>query len=834
MIKEKIILEICDKDIVNQGLDNLLIFWNDKIKTNLSKLSDFQIIIMLIYEIDKLIEKLMKKKNIKQLDKKKEYNVTIETNINRSPSIIKRNIFEREPPPGYNFTTPCSQKNLEAHTSTSPKAIKQYDTEEKEDEKVENSYLKSRLNSSNHVYQCKFILNNIDEEEEDNNKRNIIRNNKKSATIGMSPNFGNKFIFQEELKDNNYILKTRKSKPFLNYIDIDLFFQYIAMGKHFYDNEKDNNCLIEGFCLQYQIFIFPEILIEKVIKCFNYFYELYLKKDNKIIEEKNEDDEEEKEKEKNKVEENKNDNNTNNDNNNKVEENNSENNTNKDNINKVEENNTDNNDKNLNNDDNNNKEENQNNDNFLKNINKKIKSIIIKDNIKEIPYGLIDFLYTFISLHNIYYHNELSKEVIDKIYDFLKKLSENKEIMEKCEQKIELSEIELKEYEASLKTFKPIQTISLDNKVEKNISSSDEEFNSEDEDEDKNIKKTSTYTINNINNKNKDFDINNSKSLNSDQFINLYVGDNPNKSINIVKEDKKKKEKNKKNEKEDKEKPYEFNLSKYKTQDIAIELTRISYALYSKIKIKEFLKAVFNGKEKYKLSPHICQIINRFNALSYWVIEEILAYDHSEKRAEMIVKFIRICSALKKIGNFDDCLSIITGLNNFNINKLQKTWSHIPPSEMTKYRGLRKFLSFDDNYKNMRTEISKRIEEKSFFIPYLGYFTKRLIYLEELGPYIKKNTSLINIEKIVEVYKVLKYFYELKNVKKCLYNIHDESIKKELALLQCLDPSNEDFLTDITNCLEPKFILSNKKTNLKRRTRTDINFLSNINKYNIL
>ena len=289
--------------------------------------------------------------------------------------------------------------------------------------------------------------------------------------------------------------------------------------------------------------------------------------------------------------------------------------------------------------------------------------------------------------------------------------------------------------------------------------------------------------------------------------------------------------KNKKNQK-DINKPYEFDILKYSTHDIASELTRVNYALYLKIKLKEFLKGAFNGKDKYKSSPHICQIVNRFNKLSYFVIEEILAYDHAEKRAEILLKFIKICNFLKKIGNFDDCLSIMTGLTNYNISKLNKTWGHIPSEEMTKFRQLKKILSFEDNWKYLRKEIQKKVDNKSFYIPYLGYYTKRMLYLEEMGPYIKKNTSLINLEKIVEVYKVIKNFHQIKNVK-FRYSI-DENIKKELSILQCLDPSNEDFLVETSNLLEPKFILSNKKLKIKRRTKTDINFMGSVNKFNLL
>ena len=771
MTKEKIIIQIYERSIHNQGLDNLMLLWDNKIKNNLTKFAEYQSIIMLIYEIENLIGKIKQKAEYQN-----EYKMKIINKINGGPFFVKKNIFEREPPP---VNAAYSQKNLSIFK----------EEDEKEDNNNENRLLFNRLNSSNQICNCRLFLNNF-EEENKNNTENIQRSAKKSATIGVSSScsFERDFDFIIEKKDNNYITKIRRSKQYLNFIDIDLFFQYIALGKKFYENEEGNKCLIEGFCLQYQCFTFAEVVVARVIKCFNFFYDKYLYNDGAIIEEKNEDEEDEKEN-------NQKDNNT-------VPENNNTNNLKDENDNKV------------------------NDDNSNNNI-----------KIKKIPYGLVDFMHTLISLHNTYFHNELSHNVIEKIYEFIKQLKEKNEIMEKYEEKIELIEIELKEYEASIKTFKPKQQITVEKKNENNYSSDDAGFNSEEEEPEikKTFKKTATYT--------------NEISFNSSKIKKEYnqnkIEVNPSKLDHLIeeggkhsksktvynKDDKKKKESNKKLEKE---KPYQFDLMKYKTQDIALELTRISYALYSKIKIKEFLKAAFNGKDKYKTSPHLCQIINRFNALSFWATEEILAYDHSEKRAEIILQFIKICYTLKKLGNFDDCLSLYTGFYNSNINKLQKTWSHIPSSGMTILKELTTFLSFDDNYKNMRDEISKRIKEKSLFIPYLGYYTKRLIYLEELGPYIKKNTSLLNIEKVVEVHKIIKDFFQIKNVKSCGHTIHDENVKKELAVLQCLDPSNEEFLADTARLLEPKFLLSNKKLNLKRRTKTDINFLSNMNKYNIL
>jgi len=623
--------------------------------------------------------------------------------------------------------------------------------EEKEPKKKKYNFYKNRINSSNNLVSYHFNMK--EDEGEDNDDKTFLKfSNQKSATI--SGNLNNLelklFIYQEEILDTNLILKTKKSLCSLNFIDIDLFLQYIAKGKNFYKKEEDNNDLMEGFCLQYQTFITPETLINKIISCFDFFYSQYLNKDKKINEE----------------------------------------------ITEIEK------------------------ENKTLSIRKASDSSNSEEN-KKIAFGLIDLLYIFINMHNTYYHNELSNEVITKIYNFLKKLNSIDEIKEKYIEKLELAEIELKEYEASIKKFEPIHK-DLSKSKDKSFSSS-EEFSSEDEE--KPVKKAETTT--------KGFKLNMMEPKNKASFLNIYL-DEKKLEKDKGEENLKEKRKNKsKNKKEEIDKPYEFDILKYKPQDIASELTRVSYALYSKIKIKEFLKGFFNGKDKYKSSPHICQIIKRFNTISSWVIEEILAYDHAEKRSQILLTFIKVCVFLKKMGNFDDFLSIMTGLTNYNINKLQKTWGHIHSSDMKQFRSFKKLLSFEDNWKNLRIEIEKKIEEKSFFIPYLGYYTKRITYLEEMGPYIKKNTSLINIEKIFEVYKVLKDFYKIRNVKNKYY-CSDDNIKKELYILQCLEPSNEDFLIQTSNLLEPKFILSNKKLNVKRRTKTDINFLNNINKFDII
>lgn len=517
-------------------------------------------------------------------------------------------------------------------------------------------------------------INNIEkffkENKINNNFNNIFTKlNHENKQIKEESIFINNSLYnhQEMKKDINYILNKKGDK--LNFIDIDLFLQYLCFNKPFYDNEEDNNNLIEGFCLQHRAFIFPEVLINKIISCFDYYYP------------------------------------------------------------------------------------------------------------KEKPFGLIEFLYKYINLHNNYDLGELSENIITKINDFLKKLKNIEEIKNKNEELIQLIEIELKEYESSKQQFNPNKK-EEQNEIKEIISLSDK---SSEEDE-----------------------------VNKDSFVDIFL-----KDAEIISSNK-----------------YYFDILKYKSKDISSELTRIKYNLFCKIEVKEFLKGGFNSKDKLIKSPNICQIISRFNNLSSWVIEEILSYDQAKMRAKIIKKFIHICSALKKLGNFDDLFAILSSLTNFNIKNLGRTWKKISKKDMDIFRSLSKILRFENNWKKLRNEIDKRKNEKLFYLPYLGFYTKRILFLEEIGPYVKSGSSLINVEKICEIYKILKEFYEFKNIKNFGYSCQNQIIKDELLILQYLEPSDENKLIEIAKQLEPKFILSKKKSETKRPTKTDINFFSNISKQN--
>ena len=273
-----------------------------------------------------------------------------------------------------------------------------------------------------------------------------------------------------------------------------------------------------------------------------------------------------------------------------------------------------------------------------------------------------------------------------------------------------------------------------------------------------------------------------------------------------------------------------FDICKFSSKDIATELTRISDNLFSKITPNEFFKGLFAKKNKEKNSPNICKVVERFNIVSFWVIEEVLSFDYSGDRANVIEKFIDILNELKNLNNFSDCMSIISALSQMILTRLDKTWKKVNSKNMALLENIKKLLNFQNNYKNIREEITKCLTEGKPFIPFLGYYTKRICFLEEAGPYVN-NDGLINVDKISQVEHILHDFYE-KNKVKYEFKIADK-VKNKLSILQCLDPSSEVELEEEGNKIEPNFILC-KKTNKKRITRTEIKLEENYNKNNIL
>ena len=80
-------------------------------------------------------------------------------------------------------------------------------------------------------------------------------------------------------------------------------------------------------------------------------------------------------------------------------------------------------------------------------------------------------------------------------------------------------------------------------------------------------------------------------------------------------------------------------------EDIARELTRIDWILYSSIRPRDLLRHVGVPEEekvKYRCLGYVNRVIGQFNHVAFWVANMILLRDKAKHRAKMLEKFMNI------------------------------------------------------------------------------------------------------------------------------------------------------------------------------------------------
>ena len=263
--------------------------------------------------------------------------------------------------------------------------------------------------------------------------------------------------------------------------------------------------------------------------------------------------------------------------------------------------------------------------------------------------------------------------------------------------------------------------------------------------------------------------------------------------------------------KENEKKARYFYIFNFKKEVIAQYLTCESYQILSDIPESELYNKNFSRKDKDIKAPHIKKVFDRYEKLTYFILEDICSYDHVSERVDTIEKWIRIANVCKELKNYNDLIMLNTLFCHYLLKKnLKKTWSKLSKKYINYLDRINNFCSGAQCYKIIRNEIFKC---KGPYVPYIGILLKQLTYIEE-KKYIIDNNN-INIGKLTELNKTIGKFFEFKKYK---YNF-DKS--KNLEVLSNVNPKNEDEIENIIKQIEPKLKIHSKKGDKKRMTKTD-------------
>jgi len=266
--------------------------------------------------------------------------------------------------------------------------------------------------------------------------------------------------------------------------------------------------------------------------------------------------------------------------------------------------------------------------------------------------------------------------------------------------------------------------------------------------------------------------------------------------------------------------PY-FYIFDFSDEEIARNLTLISYKMLSCININELWNNNFSKDDKYLKAPNLMKLIDRFNKLMLFILEDISSYETNKARAKLITKWANIAKRCKDLHNYNDLLIINQCFNHYLLRKMISAWKKLSKSTISLIEELNKFCTNQQCYINIRREIvgCKHIA----YIPYLGILLKEIDDIENKYKYMEKfgEYNCINCIKIQKIYWVVNKFFEFKNFSFTFTQINDLNILNQLnprtkEEIECMINDNEKNTSTFKEIKE--FIQTGNK---KKPTKSD-------------
>ncbi|KAK6084551.1 RasGEF domain-containing protein [Seiridium cupressi] len=125
--------------------------------------------------------------------------------------------------------------------------------------------------------------------------------------------------------------------------------------------------------------------------------------------------------------------------------------------------------------------------------------------------------------------------------------------------------------------------------------------------------------------------------------------------------------------------------------DIADELTRIDWVMFSSIRIRDLVRHVSlstQAKENNQSMKNVNRMINHFNHIAKWVANMVLMRDKAKHRAQMLEKFMNIALKLRQLNNYNGLAAVLAGINGTAVHRLAQTRNLVPADVQKRFARL--------------------------------------------------------------------------------------------------------------------------------------------------
>ena len=166
-------------------------------------------------------------------------------------------------------------------------------------------------------------------------------------------------------------------------------------------------------------------------------------------------------------------------------------------------------------------------------------------------------------------------------------------------------------------------------------------------------------------------------------------------------------------------------------EDIALELTRIDWILYSSIRPRDLIRHIsldVDLKEKCKSLEYVNRMINEFNHIAFWVANMILLRDKPKHRAIMLEKLMGVAWKLRYLNNYNSLGAIIAGINGTAVHRLAQTRDLVSLEARKQFMRLEILMGTAKSHSAYRLGWQNTSTPR---IPFLPLHRRDLVFAEE-------------------------------------------------------------------------------------------------------
>ncbi|KDN39932.1 hypothetical protein K437DRAFT_194683 [Tilletiaria anomala UBC 951] len=178
---------------------------------------------------------------------------------------------------------------------------------------------------------------------------------------------------------------------------------------------------------------------------------------------------------------------------------------------------------------------------------------------------------------------------------------------------------------------------------------------------------------------------------------------------------------------------------------IAAELTRLEWNLFSNIGPRDLLRHILIPREQREPNGPVAKSIAHFNYVSSWVGSMILVQIKAKQRARMLEKFMSIASILRRDNNYNTLQSVLAGLGNTSVHRLNQTRELINTKPVMKtYQSLTRLMKSDRSFAAYRLALENSTGRT---IPFLGVHLQDILSLSDGNPSKRESDGAVHWRK---------------------------------------------------------------------------------------